>query len=347
MVVPVGALTNAYAVSASYSGDTNYKPSVSATDTVYATVVNNIITYTMDVNLATGVLYPMDPFTNLTVIQTLAGNKGVTSIAPTVTAGETPAAYVAALNQSFATAKFTNVVASLSGAGVISIEGPGLSAAGSVVQNSGSAVTLTPVVGTGAFTYTVDANSLTHAPDFVDQSTNLTVTQGSATSIAPAITQNETFTAYATALNSAFATAKFTSDVVAAFSGTPTNIVPTSTFTYAFPTSATVDPTTSLTVAQGKNTNFVAPTIAKNETVAAYVTDLNTAFTTAGFTADVVAAVSSTGGSRLPARTLRPQALWRVPDLRPRSFPRWYSRLPSRRRISWMPPLTCKLLYRR
>jgi len=258
-------------------------------------VVNDVVTYTMLLDDTTNVLYPMDGFTNLTITQTLGG-QAVISSTPAIAIGETVVEYVTALNQSFTTAGFTNVAASLTPAGVLTIEGPGITVTTSTIVTdiSGSTVTLSPTAGTGTFSYTVTANSLTHAPDFVDPwTTNLTVTQGAATIVAPKITQNETFTSYTSDLNTAFTNASFT-NVVAAFTGTPTTITSTVAFSYAFPSNGSVDPSTSLTVAQGSKTS-VAPTIATDETVAAYVTDLNTAFTTAGFT-NVVAAVDSTTG---------------------------------------------------
>jgi flagellar hook protein FlgE len=81
-----------------------------------------------------GTLATVDPGTNLTVTgPTVSGSATIT--APTVTAGESVANYVTALNTAIAAAGITGTNVTSNAAGQLSIVGTGISTAGSVIQD--------------------------------------------------------------------------------------------------------------------------------------------------------------------------------------------------------------------
>ena len=162
LVVPAGSSTNTYTVSATYGGDTNYNSSTAATQTLYATVVNDLFAYSLYTD-STNSYYPIDSSTNLTVTQSLNG-KSTTSTAPSIANNETVDAYVTALNQSFTTSSFTNVVATWS-LGVLTIKGPYLTVTGTVAQNIGTTtpktITSTPETVNGSASVAASSLNLT------------------------------------------------------------------------------------------------------------------------------------------------------------------------------------------
>jgi flagellar hook protein FlgE len=77
----------------------------------------------------------VDPKTNLTITGQTATGATVTTIAPTVTLGETLAQYVNALTSSLTSAGIAGVTVSSTAAGQLSITGANMSTAGSVIQD--------------------------------------------------------------------------------------------------------------------------------------------------------------------------------------------------------------------
>jgi flagellar hook protein FlgE len=151
----------------------------------------------------------------------------------------------------------------------------------------------------------------------VDPSSTLTITglkaDGSSTSIAaPIVTTGESLTQYAADLTSALAADGITNVTVTAnaatghlsingaditIAGSVDQSLAATTTNYGFGSSSTVDPSSNITItgqtATGASATITAPTIAAGETVAQYVSALNTALGNAGI---VGVTVSSTGG---------------------------------------------------
>jgi flagellar hook protein FlgE len=92
---------------------------------------------TISYNLGTsgGTIASIDPTTNLTISGQTSGGVTATTVAPTVTAGETLAQYVTALTSALTTAGIAGVTVSSTAAGQLSITGANLSTAGHIVQN--------------------------------------------------------------------------------------------------------------------------------------------------------------------------------------------------------------------
>ncbi|MDR3740821.1 MAG: flagellar hook-basal body complex protein [Terracidiphilus sp.] len=214
-----------------------------------------------------------------------------------VTTGDTPATLLATIN--------------------------GLGIAGVSASVTGNVLTITSPTATALSGSLVgDLSGTSSAIQFntggtVDPATNMTISGlkadgSSATITAPTVTSGETISQYASALTTALATAGITNVTVAA--NTTTNQVSivgadvstagavkqnlaAATTHYDFGATATVDPTSNLTItgqtAAGVNATITAPTITAGETVAQYVTALNTAIGNAGI---VGVTASSTGG---------------------------------------------------
>lgn len=198
-----------------------------------------------------------------------------------------------------------------------------LGVAGVSANLTGNVLTITSPTAT-ALTGSVvgDLSGTTSAFQFntggtVDPTTNMTITglkaDGSSVTIAaPTVTSGETITQYASALTTALGAVGITNVTVAA--DTATNQVSivgadvstsggvkqnlaAATTNYDFGSTATVDPTTNLTItgqtAAGVNATITAPTLTAGETVAQYASALNTALGNAGI---VGVTASSTGG---------------------------------------------------
>ncbi|HVT96729.1 MAG TPA: flagellar hook-basal body complex protein [Acidobacteriaceae bacterium] len=136
----------------------------------------------------------------------------------------------------------------------------------------------------------------------VDPTTSFTIDDGSTTVTAPAATNGESLSTYLTALQTALtnggstATASLTGNTLTITGGTITGSVVEGGVTrnsFTLNSGATVDPTTSFTINDG-TTTVTAPAATSGESLATYLTALQTALTNAGSTA-----TASVSGSTL------------------------------------------------
>jgi flagellar hook protein FlgE len=271
-----------------------------------------------------------DPNTGLTAPATVAPTSSLTISAPTTTggtanvtvtpsnpAGESLAQYATEVQNKLAAANVTGVTVTTAN-GVLTIAGPdSVTVAGSVSQN---------MLGTTS-NYAFEANAT------VDPTSNLTISgetaSGStATIAAPAVASGETISQYAAALTAALATAKIANVTVTAGNGqlsiVGANVSTTgsvkqgladTTISYNFGSTATVDPSTNITIVgptvSGAPPTAVttAPTVIAGETVAEYAAALTNALTKAGIdTGPEGVSVTATGGQLSivgPAATLK------------------------------------------
>ncbi|MGA3371102.1 MAG: flagellar hook-basal body complex protein [Terracidiphilus sp.] len=185
-----------------------------------------------------------------------------------------------------------------------------------------TAATTTPVAGTTAYTFNFGSSSGTLASGSssgtlatVDTGTSLTITGattgGTATIAAPTIASGESVSTYAAALQSAMTTAGITGVTATATGGqlvitgaTATTSIAGAvkqdlegaTVNYSLGSSATVDPSTNLSItgltATGVPATIVLPTVTAGESVNSYATALQGALTTAGITNVTVAATA-------------------------------------------------------
>jgi flagellar hook-basal body protein len=104
---------------------------------VAGTASQDLSATTINYNLGTsgGIVATIDPSTNLTISGQTSGGVTATTAAPTVTSGETLAAYVTALTSALTTAGIAGVTVSSTAAGQLSITGANLSTSGNIVQN--------------------------------------------------------------------------------------------------------------------------------------------------------------------------------------------------------------------
>jgi len=271
-----------------------------------------------------------DPNTGLTDVATVAPSTTLTISAPTTTGGtanvtitptnpegESLDTYLAQVNAALAANNVTGVTVKASN-GVLSIVAPDtVTIAGSVNQN---------MLGTTT-NYAFQTNST------VDPTTNLKITGQTATGstaviTAPTVTAGETVAQYATALTAALSTAGIANVQVSATNGqlsiVGANLSTTgslnqgladTTINYNFGSSATVDPTTAITIVGPTVTGVpptaitAAPTVTAGETVAQYAVALNKALTAAGInTGPDGVSVTANGGLLSitgPAATLK------------------------------------------
>ena len=191
-----------------------------------------------------------------------------------------------------------------------------------------NALTQSSTTNGGVTTLSYDFGSSGGKLGTVDPSTNLVITGaltagGTGSITAPAVTANETVAQYATALNTALTAAGIVTGnggvsvsataagqlsisgpaATVSTSGAVKQALTGSTATYNFGsgngTLATVDPGTNLTItgptAAGETATMTAPTIAAGESIASYVTSLNTALSAAGITGVTVAGPTASG----------------------------------------------------
>jgi flagellar hook protein FlgE len=203
-----------------------------------------------------------------------------------------------------------------------------LTAAAPAAATLTNGLTQSSSTAAGVTTLSYDFGSSGGKLGTVDPSTNLVITGpltagGTGSITAPAVTANETVAQYATALNSALATAGIATGnggvtVSANASGQLSISGPTATLsttgavkqalsgttaTYNFGSGngglATVDPGTDLTItgptATGGTATMTAPAVTAGETITSYVTALNTALTAAGITGVTVAGPTASG----------------------------------------------------
>lgn len=225
---------------------------------------------TINYNFASsgGTLATVDPGTNLTITGLNSGGVSTTIPAPTVTAGETVAAYATALQNALTTANFpaTTTVTATAG-GQLTITGAaGITTSGNVIQDP-PAAKLTPGSNTGSDeTIAYNFGSSGGALATVDAGTNLTITgpntNGVSTTIsAPPVTAGETVATYASSLQNALSAAGFpaSTTVTASASGqlTITGVGVTTTGSVIQDPVASANTTGSL--AFDANGNLVSP----------------------------------------------------------------------------------------
>jgi flagellar hook protein FlgE len=275
-----------------------------------------------------------DPTTGLSAISTVAATSTLKIQGPTVGGGtattalpiftgpvgaETVANYATDLQTALTTAGITGVTVTANAlTGLLSIAGP------SSMVISGNANQ--DMVGT-----TNNYNFKTNAS--VDPTTNLTIsgettTGATATIIAPSVAAGETVAQYATALTNALTTAGIENISVSSTAGQLSIIganmtiggsisqdLADTTINYDFGSSATVDPTTALTIVGPTVTGVpptaitIAPAVVAGETVAQYAADLTKALTTAGIDTSTNGVSVTANGGQLsivgPAITLK------------------------------------------
>ncbi|MGD0096410.1 MAG: flagellar hook-basal body complex protein [Terracidiphilus sp.] len=258
------------------------------------------------------------PTASLTISgPTTAGGSTTITVTPSNPAGESVAQYVADVQNALAAAKITGVTVAATN-GTMTITGPDtVTVAGTMNQD---------MLGTTS-NYAFETNAT------VDPTTNLRITGqtavgGTATIVAPSVSNGETLAQYATALTSALSTAGITNVSVTAANGqlsiTGANISTTgsikqgladTTISYDFGSTATVNPATSLTIVGPTVSGTpptaitVAPAVTAGETVAQYAADLTKALKNAGINtgADGVSVTSNGGQLTIvgPAATLK------------------------------------------
>jgi flagellar hook protein FlgE len=210
------AISTAGIQNVTVSSTANQLSIVGANLSTTGTLVQNLADST--VNYSFGSTATVDPTTSITIQgPTVSGTPATAvTVAPTVTAGETVAQYAAALNQALTTAGIntgSDGVSVTATGGTLSIVGPALT-----LKVNGSA---TQDLTASSMSYTFGTSGTTIAT--VDPTTTLTITGltstgTTATTIAPTVTAGETISAYATALNSALATAGIAGVTVSATS---------------------------------------------------------------------------------------------------------------------------------
>ncbi len=244
-----------------------------------------------DPNTGMTTLATVAPATTLTITApTTAGTTTTITVTPSNPSGESVAQYQADVQTALAAAKITGITVSVSG-GTLSITGPDTATiAGTVSQN---------MLGT-TNNYTFQTNS-TVDPTTTLKITGQTSTGATAIITAPTVTAGETVAQYATALNSAITTAGIINTTASSTNGQLSIVganfsttgsvnqgLADTTITYDFGSSATVDPTTALTIVGPTTTGTpptaitVAPAVTAGESVAKYAADLTTALTNAG-----------------------------------------------------------------
>jgi flagellar hook protein FlgE len=259
------------------------------------------------------------PTTSLTITgPTTAGGTTTITVLPSLApASESVAQYVTDLQTALTAAKITGVTVA-SANGQLTVTGPtNMTLAGTVTQD---------MLGTTNL-YNFETNAT------VDPTTNLSITgetvAGKTVTITPpAVTTGETIAQYAAALTTAITTAGIANTTVTSTNG-QLSIVGANLSTtgavkqglsdmavnYNFGSTATVDPTTSITI-EGPTVSGIpptaitsAPTVTAGETVAEYALALSNALTQAGIdTSPDGVSVTATGGQLSivgPAATLK------------------------------------------
>jgi flagellar hook protein FlgE len=155
------SLGNNYEATVTYTnqGNNTWGYSVSLPDTLQgsSSVAAGVTTLNYNFGSNGGTLATVDPGTNLTVTgPTVSGSATIT--APTVTAGESVANYVTALNTAIAAAGITGTNVTSNAAGQLSIVGTGISTAGSVIQDP-----VASVAASGTLTFDSSGNLVSPA----------------------------------------------------------------------------------------------------------------------------------------------------------------------------------------
>jgi flagellar hook protein FlgE len=155
------SLGNNYEATVTYTnqGNNTWGYSVSLPDTLQgsSSVAAGVTTLNYNFGSNGGTLATVDPGTNLTVTgPTVSGSATIT--APTVTAGESVANYVTALNTAIAAAGITGTNITSNAAGQLSIVGTGISTAGSVIQDP-----VASVAASGTLTFDSSGNLVSPA----------------------------------------------------------------------------------------------------------------------------------------------------------------------------------------
>jgi flagellar hook protein FlgE len=132
------SLGNNYEATVTYTnqGNNTWGYSVALPDALQgnSTAAAGVTTFNYSFGANAGTLATVDPGTNLTITgPTASGSATIT--APTVTAGETVANYVTALNTAVTAAGITGTTITSNAAGQLKITGTGLSTAGNVIQD--------------------------------------------------------------------------------------------------------------------------------------------------------------------------------------------------------------------
>jgi len=276
-------------------------------------VVNPLGTTTFTFGSSSGILGPsatsgtlatINPSTNLIITGLNSSGTSVSTSLPTVTAGETVAAYATALTSALTSAGIVGVSATATGNKLV-IAGPGASTsvAGTVQQDLAGA----------AINYDF-GSSATVNPSTNLQITGLTAAGASATTAIAAPTPGMTVANYLATVNAQL-TAKgivgvtATSNSAGQISITGANMTTTGgvaqdeqaqTISYNFGTNnsvvATVDPATNLTITgptpSGGTATTTAPTLTAGETINQYAAALNASIAAAGI-GGVVATVTN------------------------------------------------------
>jgi flagellar hook protein FlgE len=277
----------------------------------------NFGSYT-DPNSGLTAIATVAPTSTLTITApTTAGTTTTVTVAPSNPSGESVTQYAAEVQAALTKANITGMNISVSN-GTLSITGPSTATiAGTVSQN---------MLGT-------TSNYAFQTSSTVDPTTNLkitgqTSTGSTATITAPTVTSGETVAQYATALTSALTTAGITNATVSATNGqlsiVGANLSTTgsvnqgladTTISYNFGASATVDPSTAITIVGPTVSGTpataitVAPTVTAGETVAQYAADLTKALTAAGINTGTNGVSIKVNGGQLsilgPSATLK------------------------------------------
>jgi flagellar hook protein FlgE len=252
----------------------------------------------------------MDSSTNLVITGQNSNGSQISITAPTVSSGETLTEYATALTNALSTAGVTNVTATVAG-NTLSITGANYSTSGSINQSLADTTT----------TFNFGSNAT------VGTATDLSITgltaSGTPETVTASVTAGESVSDYASALNFALSTAGIVTGTdgvtVTATDGSLSIVGPTastsvlgsatqdlpasttSTISYNFGTSegttATVDPSTNLTItgltSEGNSATTTAPAITAGETLAQYASALNSALSAAGIAGVNVSSTSS------------------------------------------------------
>ena len=206
--------TNTWSYNITVPDTLQANPSTQTTVTYAVTPTNpNGTTIDYGFTSSQGTLSTVAPSTTLTITgPTAVLGVNATIIPPVVTAGETVAAYAAALQTAVTTAGITGVTVSSAG-GQLSIVGAGVTTAGVVNQTMAASSTNYNFGSSGGTSTTVDpGTNLTI--------TGLTAAGTTATITAPPVTANETVAAYAAALQAQVAAAGIMGVNVSSVGGT-------------------------------------------------------------------------------------------------------------------------------
>jgi flagellar hook protein FlgE len=260
----------------------------------------------------------VDPSSTLKISVTTAGVTSTTGLPTFTGTPETIANYVTDLQSALTTAGIAGVTVSSNASGVLSIAGPAsMAISGGVNQDMKGT--------TNNYNF---QNNATVAP-----TTNLTISGETATGAtasitAPAVSSGETVAQYATALTGALTTAGIVNVAVSSSAGQLSIVganmtiggsvvqnLSDSTVSYDFGSTATVSPSTALTIVgptvSGTPATAIttAPTVTAGETVAQYAVALNSALTAAGIDTSTSGVKVTTNGGQLsitgPAATLK------------------------------------------